>query len=333
VPRQKETIKQRDKEVGELMTVLLVIMGIIGILILLVLYASSDNKKYGGEKRTKNKLWLYWSFLPLFLIVLGIAIGSFVTIPAGERGVLLRFGKVSGILNEGLNMKIPVIDAVERMSVKTQLFEAKAESASRDLQDVTTTVAVNYKIRPDLVGEIFRTIGIDYIDKIAHPIVQETVKSISAEYNAEDMILRRSDVKKEITDILTLRLNERGIIAESVNITNFQFSDEFTKAIESKVVAVQSVLEAENKLKQVEVEARQAEQKAKGEAAANIATAQGQAQSISIVTEAQVKSNRDIKDSLTKEVLQYILIDRLGDDIKVMVIPQGQDFTLGNIVP
>jgi prohibitin 2 len=315
-----------------MMTILLVILGIIGLLILLVLYASSDNKKY-GDKRAKNKLWLYWSFLPIFIIVLGIAIGSFVTIPAGERGVLLRFGKVSGVLNEGLNMKVPVIDAVERMSVKTQLFEVKAESASRDLQDVTTTVAVNYKIRPELVGEIFRTIGKDYIDKIAHPIVQETVKSISAEYNAEDMILKRSDVKKEITTILTLRLDERGIIAESVNITNFEFSQEFTKAIESKVVAVQSVLEAENKLKQVEVEARQAEQKAKGEASASIAKAQGEAQAISIVTAAQVKANQDIKDSLTKEVLQYILIDRLGDDIKVLVIPQGQDFTLGDLTP
>lgn len=314
------------------MTILLVVLGILGFLILLVLFSTSDNKKY-GDKRSHNKLFLYWSFLPLVLIVLGIALGSFVTVPAGERGVLLRFGKVAGVLDEGLNMKFPMIDAVERMSVKTQLFEAKAESASRDLQDVTTTVAVNYKIRPELVGEIFRTIGKDYIEKIAHPIVQETVKSISAEYNAEDMILRRSDVKREITEILTQRLNERGIIAESVNITNFQFSDEFTKAIESKVVAVQSVLEAENKLKQVEVEARQAEQKAKGEAAANIAAAQGQAQSIAIVTEAQVKSNQDIKDSLTKEVLQYILIDRLGDDIKVVVIPQGQDFTLGDIVP
>jgi prohibitin 2 len=315
------------------MTILLIVLGIIGLFVVLVLWASSDNRKYGSEKKSKNKMYLYWTFLPILIIVVGVAVGSFVTIPAGERGVLLRFGKVSGVLNEGLNMKVPLIDTVEKMSVKTQLFEAKAESASRDLQDVTTTVAVNYKISPELVGEIYRTIGKDYIDKIAHPIVQETVKSITAEYNAEDMILKRSDVKKEITTILTQRLNERGIIAESVNITNFAFSDEFTKAIESKVVAVQKVLEAENTLKQVEVEARQAEQKAKGEASANIAKAQGEAQAIAIVTEAQVKANRDIKDSLTKEVLQYILIDRLGDDIKVVVIPQGQDFTLGDIVP
>ncbi len=314
------------------MTILLIILGIIGFLILLVMYSTSDNKKY-GDKRARNKSLLYWSFIPVLLIVVGVGIGSFLTIPAGERGVLLRFGKVAGVLNEGLNVKFPVIDAVERMSVKTQLFEVKAQSASRDLQDVMTTVAVNYKIKPDLVGEIYRTIGKDYINKIAHPIVQETVKSISAEYNAEDMILRRSDVKKDITNFLTTRLEQRGIIAESVSITNFEFSVEFTKAIESKVVAVQRVLEAENKLKQVEVEARQAEQKAKGEAAANIAAAQGQAQSIAIVTEAQIKANNAIKDSLTKEVLQYILIDRLGKDIKVIVIPQGQDFTLGNIVP
>jgi regulator of protease activity HflC (stomatin/prohibitin superfamily) len=313
------------------MTIPLVVLGLIGILVLLVLWGTSDNRKYPGEKRAKNKLYLYWAFLPLFIVILGLAVGSFVTVPAGERGVLLRFGKVVGVLDEGLNLKVPVIDSVERMSVKTQLFEAKAQSASKDLQDVETTVAVNYKVKPEEVGNIYRTIGTDYIDKIAHPIVQETVKAISAEYNAEDMILKRSAVKQEITEILTQRLAERGIIAESVAITNFEFSEEFTKAIEAKVVAVQKVLEAENTLKQVEVEARQAEQKAKGEAAANIAAAQGEAQAITIVTEAQVSANNAIRDSLTPEVLQYILIDRLGEDIKVVVIPQGQDFTLGDI--
>jgi len=187
------------------------------------------------------------------------------------------------------------------------------------------------KLKPEAVGIVYSTIGRSYIDTIARPSIQEVVKSITSGFNAEDLILKRTEVKAEITTELTKRLAERNIIAEAVNITDFQFSSEFTKAIESKVVAVQKVLEAENKLRQVEVEARQAEQKAKGEAAAAIASAEGQGRAITIVTDAQVEANKKISDSLTREVLQYILIDRLGQDIKVIVIPAGQDLALGDI--
>jgi prohibitin 2 len=265
------------------------------------------------------------------ILAIGFIAGSVVTVDAGHRGVLLRFGKVSGVLGEGLNAKIPFIDSVVQMSVKTQLFEAKATSASLDLQDVVTTIAVNYKLKPELVGEVYRTIGTRYIETIAQPAIQEVVKSVTSRYNAEDLILKRQTVKVEITNDLTARLAERGIISETVNITDFQFSSEFTTAIEAKVVAVQKVLEAENKLRQVEVEARQAEQKAKGEAAAAIAAAEGQAKSIEIVTEAQVAANLKLAPSLNKDVLQYILIDRMGEDIKVVVIPSGQDLALGDI--
>jgi prohibitin 2 len=283
------------------------------------------------ERNAKNRLRTIGISVVGILVIMGLLAGMFVTVNAGNRGVLLRFGKVAGVMGEGLNVKMPFIDAVEQMSVKTQLFESKATSASKDLQDVITTIAVNYKLKPEAVGIVYSTIGRSYIDTIARPSIQEVVKSITSGFNAEDLILKRTEVKAEITIELTRRLAERNILAEDVNITDFQFSEEFTKAIESKVVAVQKVLEAENKLRQVEVEARQAEQKAKGEAAAAIATAEGQGKAITIVTDAQVEANKKIAESLNKDVLQYILIDRLGKDIKVIVIPAGQDLALGDI--
>ena len=124
---------------------------------------------------------------------------------------------------------------------------------------------------------------------------------------------------------------ERGIITETVSITNFQFSDTFTTAIEAKVAAQQAVLEARNKLERVRVEAEQAQAEAVGVANARIAKAEGEAQYIQIVTDAQVAANEAIAASLTPEVLQYILIDRLGEDIKIMVIPSGQNLDL--VVP
>lgn len=174
--------------------------------------------------------------------------------------------------------------------------------------------------------------GLGYIDKIAAPAVQEVVKSVTARHNAEDLIIDREQIRNEIAQELINRMRQRNIIVEIVNITNFQFSAEFTKAIEAKVVAQQNVLQAQYRLQQVQVEAQQAEAKAKGEAAALIANAQGQATSIQIVTDAQVAANQKIAASLNKDVLQYVFIDRLGKDIKVVVIPSGQNFVLGDLV-
>jgi len=261
-----------------------------------------------------NKKW--WG-IPIGAFVLFLLFGSFVSVPAGHRGILLVFSKVEGVLNEGLNMKAPLISQVVMMSVQTQLYKEDAAAASKDLQDVKTTVAINYKVAPESLAEIYRTLGIDYIAKIAAPAVQETVKEIAAKYNAEDMILRRSSVKDDITRSLSLRLKERGIITETVNITNFEFSVEFTKAIESKVAALQAVLESQNKLERVRVEAQQAEALAKGEAAAAIARAEGQVKAIEI-----------LKAALTPEYLQYIYIDKLAKDAKVIVVPAGMPLTL-----
>ena len=214
------------------------------------------------------------------------------------------------------------------MSVQTQKYEADSLAVTNDLQDVSTTIALNWHLDPNMAAEVYRTLGLDFINRIAAPAIQETIKQITAQYNAEDLILRRDEVKAAITDSLSSRLLERGIITETVSITNFQFSATFTAAIEAKVAAEQAVLEALNKLEQVKVEAQQREAEAKGEADARIAQAIGEAEYIRVVTDAQIAANEAIADSLTPEVLQYILLDRLGEDIKVIVIPSGQGLDL-----
>ena len=187
-------------------------------------------------------------FLAGICFVLITLIGGVVATPAGHVNLVIQFGKVVGTRTEGLSFKMPLIEGVVTMSLQTQLYTEDASAASKDLQDVAARVAINYKVDPNYVTELYRTLGVNYIDKIAAPAVQEVVKEITARYNAEDMILRRADVKNDITNSLSQRLRERGIITETVNITDFKFSPVFTTAIESKVSAVQAVLEAQNKL-------------------------------------------------------------------------------------
>jgi len=265
------------------------------------------------------------------LIVLSLILGSMVQIPAGHRGVVLQFGGVTGtVLDEGLQWKVPFIQSVKKMEVRTQKYETSATSASEDLQIVSTTVALNYHLEPEEADEVYKTLGREYISRIADPAIHETVKQITATFIAEDLILKRATVKAQIEDSLRDRLSARGVRVEAVSITDFQFSDTFTAAIEAKVAAEQAVLEAENKLLRVRVEAEQREAEAKGEAQARIEQALGEAQFIETVTAAQVAANNAIRESLTPSVLQYIFLDRLGEDIQVLVVPSDD---MGLVLP
>jgi regulator of protease activity HflC (stomatin/prohibitin superfamily) len=275
---------------------------------------------YGSDNDNTRGIAIFVAVIA-FLVAIGVFIGgSIVTVPNGNVAVMVRFGKTTGELRDaGLSGK-PIIDNAVVMSIQTQLFTDDAKAASKDLQDVTATIAINYKLDKSQAVTVYRTIGVDYIGVIANPIVQETVKEVTSRYNAEDMILKRNDVKNEISSSLIEKLALRGIVCESVNIVNFAFSPEFTKAIEAKVVAVQKVAEAENKLKQIEVEARQAEQVAKGQAAAVIALADGQAQ-----------ANAILSKSLTPEIIQYMFIQTIKNTDKVVTVPGGIALTLPEV--
>ncbi|MFC2057230.1 prohibitin family protein [Chloroflexota bacterium] len=307
---------------------------VLGIIILIVAITWRTRKEIPGEPNPRL-VGNLGSIIGIVIIVASLVLGSFTTIPAGHRGVVIRFSAVTGtILNEGLQTKIPFLDSVVKMSVQTQKYEVKAASASRDLQDVSTTIALNWHLDPSMADEVYREIGLEYINRIAAPAIQETVKQVTAKFNAEDLILKREEVKAAITENLATRLMERGIITEAVSITEFQFSSTFIAAIEAKVAAEQAVFEAINKLERTKVEAQQREELEIGEANARIAKARGEAEYIRVVTEAQVTANELISESLTPEILQYILLDRLGEDIKIIVIPSGKglDIVLPEII-
>jgi len=307
----------------------MVVLLVAGVIALIVgLYVARTNK--GWPRRELGGR--VTSVLGVIVILASIVFSSFTAVPAGHRGVVIRFNAVTGsVLNEGLQTKVPFLDDVIMMDVRTNKYEVAAASASRDLQDVKTTIALNWRLEPARTAEIYRTLGPDYINRIAAPAIQEVIKQVTARYPAEDLILKREAVRNEITDLLAARLLERGIITETLSITEFQFSATFVNAIEAKVAAEQAVWEAKNKLERVKVEAEQREAEAKGEAAARIAKANGEAEYIRIVTQAQIAANEAIAGSLSPQVLQYILLDRLGDNIQVLVVPADQN--LGLVLP
>jgi regulator of protease activity HflC (stomatin/prohibitin superfamily) len=202
-------------------------------------------------------------------IISVVLFGSFYIISAGERGILLTFGNPDmSPKTEGLHFKIPIVQSVVKMDIKTQKYEADASAASKDLQTVTSKIATNYHLQSDSVPVIYKEIGLDYSSRVIQPLEQEIVKSITAKFTAEELITKREEVRIEIKQLLYERLLPRGIVIEEVSITNFDFSPEFNKAIEAKVTNQQAALAAQNKLEQVKYEAEQTITKASAEAEA-----------------------------------------------------------------
>jgi regulator of protease activity HflC (stomatin/prohibitin superfamily) len=209
------------------------------------------------------------------LLVMLILLGAFYTVSAGYRGVLLTFGKADQYpIGEGIHMKIPMVQGVIWMEVRTQKYEADASASSSDLQVVTAKIATNYHLSPDSVVAIYNDIGLDYTTRIIMPLEQEAVKSVTAKYTAEELITKREQVRQDIKTLMIERLLPRGIIVEEVSIVNFDFSPTFNTAIENKVTQEQNALAAKNKLEQIKFEAQQ-----------QVEAAKGQAESITIISQ------------------------------------------------
>jgi len=226
----------------------------------------------------------------ILLIIIGVvAFASVKIVDAGHRGVLLHWNAVdltNPPLDEGLHFVVPFQDEVVDIEVRTLKYEKNTRSASKDLQTVETTVTVNYHPDKEAVHRLYKNLGLDYENRVIQPAIEETVKQVTANYNAEELITKRPQVKADIQSEITVRLNEFNLVTEVISITDFEFSPLFAQAIEAKVEAEQRAQKAENDLVRIQVEAQQAEAVALGIAQANIAEANGEAEAIRIINQA-----------------------------------------------
>jgi regulator of protease activity HflC (stomatin/prohibitin superfamily) len=226
----------------------------------------------------------------IILIIIGVvATASVKIVDSGHRGVLLHWDAVdlsNPPLDEGLHFVVPFQDDVVNIEVRTLKYASEARSASKDLQTVETTVTVNYHPDKEGVHRLYKNLGLDYENRVIQPAIEETVKQVTANYNAEELITKRPLVKADIEFSIRERLNQFDVVTEVISITDFEFSALFASAIESKVEAEQKALKAENDLRRIEVEARQREANAIGLANANIAEAKGEAEAIAIINQA-----------------------------------------------
>lgn len=227
----------------------------------------------------------------LAVLIGAIFFRPFSIVNAGQRGVVMQFGKVQErVLDEGIHFILPIITSVKKLNVRVQKNSFQTDAASKDLQKLTTEIAINWHIEPTKVNKVFQNIGDeeDIVTGIITPAVSEVLKAATAKKTAEEIITKRTILKEEIDTSLENRLADYGIAIDDVSLVDFEFSAEFSKAIESKQIAEQ--------------EAKQASfiaQKASQEAQAEINRAKGQAE-----------AQRLQRQTLTQELLQKQAIEK-----------------------
>ena len=245
---------------------------------------------------------------------------SFARVPAGYRGVLLTWGKPEEkILGEGLNFVIPFVQNIELMNVQVQKAESTESAATNDLQEVTTTVAVNFRLNPEAVNQIYRELRQDYVSRVIKPNIEESIKAATSQFKAEELITNRATVKATFDDILEERLRVFDITVIAVSLTDFQFSPAFAAAVEAKVTAEQRALEAENFLEQVKFEAQQQVIQAEAEKNATIARALGEAEAVVIEAEAAASAIEAITGQMTPEYAQYLWLTQWDGKLPLVV--------------
>ena len=193
--------------------------------------------------------------LVIIIIFLLVTVrNSFQSVPTGYVGIKTRFGKVSeDVIQEGLNLKVPYIEKIVLMDCRTQKAEIATSTASKDLQEVSLKIAVNYNVNRDTAYELYRQVGINYESIIISPAILESVKSVTAQYTAEELITKRAEVSNGMEETLKEKIVSRGFNVVDFNITDLDFSAAYNQAIEKKHVAEQEAKQAEYELQKAKI--------------------------------------------------------------------------------
>ena len=268
----------------------------------------ADKKKAGNI--------IKWAVIAVIAIV--IIASAVVIVPAGSTGVVVTLGKVSDtVMQEGMHFKIPFLQQVEKISNKIQVVEINSEAVSKDLQQISSTLAVNYRIGYNDSAKIYKNIGSDYENIVLLPAVQESMKSVTAKYTAEELITKRAQVGSEIKDGIGEKVQEYGIVIEKFNLVNFDFSEEFNDAIEAKQVAEQNLITTKTQQEQQIVIAE-------AEAKKQVIAAEAEATATRTRAEAQAEANKVITGSISPELIDYTKVEKW--DGKLPVATGGNTF-------
>jgi len=266
------------------------------VLVLVALWGTSMSLRLSGRPALPAVLYA----IPIAGLVLAAAASAAVIVEAGHVGVVTRFGAVTGVVFEqGLSYKIPFVEGVWIADVRTQKEQVDAAAASKDLQEVKSTIALNYHLDATQADTVYQAIGPLYKQRIVDPAIQEAFKFTTAQFNAEELITQRETVKERAREFLRTRLGNFNVIVEELNIVTFEFSRGFNDAIEAKQIAAQRVLEAQN-----------VRERARVEAETRVVAAEGEANAVLVRAKAAAEAQQIQRSTLSDLYVQFLAVDK-----------------------
>lgn len=236
-------------------------------------------------------------FVAIFAVIL--LSSCFVVIPAGHTGVALTFGKVEDMVRqEGLHFKVPFVQKIVVVDNRIVKLDVNTEAFSKDLQTITTVVAVNYHVGKENSQNLYKTVGMGFEEVLITPAVNEVLKAVTAKYTAVELVSSRAEVSMLLDEGLNEKLNSYGIFINELNIINWDFSEEYINAVEAKQVAEQNLIKTRTEQEQALVIANTEAQK-------RVIAAEAEAKEIKTLAEANAESNRIITESISELLIKY----------------------------
>lgn len=220
-------------------------------------------------------------------ILAAIFFDCFYTVESGERGVLLRFGDVVAVEEPGLHFKMPLIESVQFLSVRSQNVALDTNIYSADTQAAEVKLSVNFQLNPADVKKIYVTYGKEYESRIILPQIQSQCKDAFGTFTAINIVRSRDSVANKIFDNLQNSLTPYGIMVTSVQIENLDFSDEYERSVEERMKAEVEVAKLQQSLEQQKIKADMARTEAQGNADAKLMQAKATAEAIRLQGEAE----------------------------------------------
>jgi len=244
------------------------------------------------------------------LLVISVAfLSAYVVVPPGHTGVIVTMGKVSNtVLQEGLHFKVPFAQQIVLIDNRIVKLEVSTEAFSKDLQTISSIVAVNYHISRDKSYSIYKEVGLGFEEVLVTPAVNEVLKSVTANYTAQELVSSRQGVSAMLNTELSEKLSDYGIFIDDLNIINWDFSAEYISAVEAKQVAEQNLIKTRTEQEQALVIANT-------EAEKRVIAAEAEAQEIKTLSEAKAESNQLLTESLSDLLIRYQTLEKWNGEL------------------
>lgn len=273
-----------------------------------------------------NKLAKHGILVAVILVALAALLAnSFTRVPVGSTGIMVTLGRVQdgSTLAEGLHFHLPFVQEIVSLDNRVQKLELNTEAFSKDIQTVSAKLAVNYRLRPESSFSVYKSYGTEFEQNIIVPATHEALKSVSAQYTAEELISKRAESSDKMRDELDAKLTGMGITVTDFNIIDFDFSTDFINAVEAKQVAEQvkkkAATENETAIAQAEREKQVAIKQSEAAAEKLRIEAEAKANAVKLAAEAEAYRLESINKNLTEQTIQNTLAERWDGKLPTVV--------------